>query len=204
MATIKEQDIVLVSKESDGTKVIQMPITRVENVEGGIATVNGIKPDSSKNVTITKVDQATSANRAIDADKAVKATQDGNGRIIANTYATKDELVTKLDVDSAFTKTTADSLYLGKTDTAVAATKALQDNLGNNISDTYATKAALSSGLLPLATKEEIKAFAKESEVLKHTNQSLSSTQIDQVLTNLGVYSALATLIKEYGGSVPS
>ena len=204
MATIKEQDIVLVSKESDGTKVIQMPITRVENVEGGIATVNGIKPDSSKNVAITKVAQADNATHASTADSATKATQDGSGKVISSTYATKTELGTKLDTNKAFTKAAADNLYLGKTDTAVAATKALQDNLGNNISDTYATKAALSSGLLPLATKEEIKAFAKDSEVLKHTNQSLSTTQIDQVLTNLGVYSALATLIKEYGGSVPS
>lgn len=141
MATIKEQDIVLVSKEPDGTKVIQMPITRVENVEGGIATVNGIKPDSSKNISISKVSNAT------------KAFQDGNGKIITDTYATKTELSTKLDSSKAFTKATADTLYLGKKDKAVSAssadsaTKATQDGTGNVIATTYATNTQLTQGL---------------------------------------------------------
>ena len=34
MATLKEQDIVLTNKDADGNPVIQMPITRLENVEG--------------------------------------------------------------------------------------------------------------------------------------------------------------------------
>lgn len=49
---IKEQDIVLVEKDEKGNKVIQMPITRVENVEGAIKTVNGSKPDSQGNVAV--------------------------------------------------------------------------------------------------------------------------------------------------------
>ena len=50
---LKEQDIVLVAKDVDGSKVIQMPITRVENVEGAIKTVNGNKPDSSGNISLS-------------------------------------------------------------------------------------------------------------------------------------------------------
>lgn len=158
MATIKEQDIVLVSKEPDGTKVIQMPITRVENVEGGIATVNGIKPDSSKNISISKVSNASNADNAT---QATKAFQDGNGKIITDTYATKTELSTKLDSNKAFTKATADTLYLGKKDKAVSAssadtaatcsgnsataTKATQDASGNVITTTYSTKGEMNT-----------------------------------------------------------
>ena len=50
---LKEQDVVLYSTDSDGNKIIQMPITRVENVEGAVKTVNGVSPNDSGNVTIT-------------------------------------------------------------------------------------------------------------------------------------------------------
>ena len=70
---IKEQDIVLVEKDEKGNKVIQMPITRVENVEGAIKTVNKVAPDATGNVAINTVANAT------------KATQDGSGNIITST-----------------------------------------------------------------------------------------------------------------------
>lgn len=138
---IKEQDVVLVAKDTSGNKVIQMPITRVENVEGAIKTVNKVAPDASGNVAINTVANAT------------KATQDASGNVITTTYATKTELSKKLDTTSAFTKAQADNLYLGKSAKAVSAgtadtaTKATQDASGNVITSTYATKTELGNKL---------------------------------------------------------
>lgn len=138
---LKEQDVVLVTKQPDGTKTINMPVTRVENVEGAIKAVNSVKPDASGNVAITSVASAT------------KATQDGNGKVIATTYATKTELGTKQDTATAFKQVDADKLYLakaGKAESAKAAdtaTKATQDASGNVITTFYATKTELSKKL---------------------------------------------------------
>ena len=81
---IKEQDVVLVAKDTSGNKVIQMPITRVENVEGAIKTINGAAPDDTLNVVINTVANAT------------KATQDASGNVITATYATKTEVTSGL------------------------------------------------------------------------------------------------------------
>ena len=141
---IKEQDVVLVAKDTSGNKVIQMPITRVENVEGAIKTVNKVAPDAIGNVAINTVANAT------------KATQDASGNVITATYATKTELAKKLNTSSAFTKAQANKLYLGKSakatsasvaDTATSATKATQDASGNVITTTYATKTEVTVGL---------------------------------------------------------
>ena len=48
---LKEQDIVFTGKDSNGNTIIQMPITRIENVEGAVKTVNGGVPDANGNVT---------------------------------------------------------------------------------------------------------------------------------------------------------
>ena len=138
---IKEQDIVLVEKDEKGNKVIQKPITRVDNVEGAIKTVNKVAPDATGNVAINTVANAT------------KATQDGSGNIITSTYATKTELNAKQDTATAFKQTDADKLYLAKVGKAVSATsadsatKASQDAIGNDIPTTYATKTEVTSGL---------------------------------------------------------
>lgn len=50
---LKEQDIVLTSKDAQGNTVVRMPVTRVENVEGALKTVNGVKPDAIGNVTVS-------------------------------------------------------------------------------------------------------------------------------------------------------
>ena len=50
---LKEQDIVFTGKDSKGNTIIQMPITRIENVEGAVKTVNGGVPDANGNVTVT-------------------------------------------------------------------------------------------------------------------------------------------------------
>ena len=50
---LRELDVVLTKKDTDGTTIIQMPITRVDNVEGAIKTINGSAPDSAGNVSVT-------------------------------------------------------------------------------------------------------------------------------------------------------
>lgn len=49
---LKEQDIVFTTTDEAGNIVIQMPITRVENVEDAVRTVNSVKPDKNGDVKI--------------------------------------------------------------------------------------------------------------------------------------------------------
>ena len=49
---LKEQDIVFTTTDEAGNTVIQMPITRVENVEDAVRTVNKKKPDSDGDIQI--------------------------------------------------------------------------------------------------------------------------------------------------------
>lgn len=51
MAVI-EQDIVFTSKDGNGNTVVQYPLTTVEQVDGGVASVNGNLPDADGNVEI--------------------------------------------------------------------------------------------------------------------------------------------------------
>lgn len=122
-------------------------------------TATAFKQTDADKLYLAKTGKAVSATSA---DSATKATQDASGNVITTTYATKDELSTKLDASDAFTRATADTLYLGKTakaasaataDTAtsatsaVNATKATQDASGNVITTTYATKSEVNTGL---------------------------------------------------------
>ena len=59
---LKEQDVVIVGKDFDGTTLIRMPITRVENVEGAIKTINNLSPDAAGNVTIDSVKTIANLN----------------------------------------------------------------------------------------------------------------------------------------------
>lgn len=56
---LKEQDVVFTTKDANGNTVIQMPITRVENVEGAVKTVNGAGPNASGNVSVPDMSAAT-------------------------------------------------------------------------------------------------------------------------------------------------
>ena len=78
---------------------------------------------------------------------ALRATQDGAGNIIADTYAKKTD-ISNATVDATLSATSTNAIAnkavysalsdkLGKTDTAYAATKATQDGNGNVISSTY-------------------------------------------------------------------
>lgn len=49
---LKEQDIVFTTTDEAGNTVIQFPVTRVENVEDAVRTVNKKKPDSNGDIQI--------------------------------------------------------------------------------------------------------------------------------------------------------
>ena len=49
---VLEQEIVFTTKDSGGNTIIQYPLTTIEQVDGGIASVNGIEPDGNGNVEI--------------------------------------------------------------------------------------------------------------------------------------------------------
>lgn len=81
---------------------------------------------------------------------ALRATQDGAGNIITETYAKKTDISNAI-VDATLSATSTNAIAnkavysalsdkLGKTDTAYAATKATQDGAGNTITTTYAKK----------------------------------------------------------------
>lgn len=90
---------------------------------------------------------------------STKATQDGNGNVIASTYATKTELSSGLSGKANASHTHDERYYteseidtklndkLSVSGNAVSATKATQDGNGNIIVNTYATKTEMNSGL---------------------------------------------------------
>lgn len=61
----------------------------------------------------------------------------------------------------------------------------------------------LTPSVLPDATNDA-KGALKLSDVVTTKQQTFTEAVINQVLTNLGVYTALSTLITEYGGTVPT
>lgn len=101
---------------------------------------------STVNGKLGKTEKASSAGTAD------KATGDGAGNNIANTYATKNELTTGL-AGKLDTKGKAESAK-----TADSATKATQDGSGNIISSTYLTASSAES---TYAKKTEISAALK-------------------------------------------
>lgn len=116
----------------------------------GTAEGGAIKWYSKDNMS-TMVASLSDTNYTGTADKATK---DGEGNVITTTYAKKSE-VSNTTVDTTLSSTSTNPIAnktvysalggkLGKTETAYAATKATQDNAGNVITETYATKADIS------------------------------------------------------------
>lgn len=62
---------------------------------------------------------------------------------------------------------------------------------------------SVKASALPAAT-DSVAGAVKLADVVRTAAQSLSETVQTQVLTNLGVISALEELITEYGGTVPT
>ena len=120
------------------------------------------------------------AQSAIEADSAVKATKDGSGNSIVDTYATKE-----------FTLET----FLGKTDkasSAVLSDKAIQDSLGNIIITTYATKDEVANTVTKIGNRgiiagyETLVSKSTETEVTSDTNDSLLVTEAVNILVKDG------------------
>lgn len=163
---IKEQDVVLVAKDTSGNKVIQMPITRVENVEGAIKTVNKVAPDASGNVAINTVANAT------------KATQDGDGNVISDTYlksaTAETTYLSQANASITYLEKTAKAESAKTSDTATAAnaaTKATQDADGNVITTTYATKTEVTTGLNDKLGKNEKATAAASADTATKATQ---------------------------------
>lgn len=103
--------------QEDGKSLIEtIKITKLDGITEGAnkveaSSVNGnIKIDGVETVVYTQPD-ITSADitdfntavAAIKVNEAVKATQDGNGDVIADTYAKKNDVYTKTEADTTFT-----------------------------------------------------------------------------------------------------
>lgn len=159
-------------------------------------TATAFKQTDADKLYLAKAGKAVSATSA---DSATKATQDASGNVITTTYATKDELSTKLDASDAFTRATADTLYLGKTakaasaataDTAasatsaVNATKATQDASGNVITTTYATKTEVNTGLAGKANSSHTHTIANVTGLQDALNAA--STQASNAIPKEG------------------
>lgn len=103
--------------QEDGKSLIEtIKITKLDGITEGAnkveaSSVNGnIKINGVETVVYTQPD-ITSADitdfntavAAIKVNEAVKATQDGNGDVIADTYAKKNDVYTKTEADTTFT-----------------------------------------------------------------------------------------------------
>ncbi len=156
-------------------------IGNVNDVDlSGYAQVNGTYP----NMTVGNASNATNAGHAetadgaANADSATKATQDGSGNNIVDTYATKTELNNSL-ATKANTSGSYNDLYVGHANSADSATKATQDGNGNPIADTYATKTELNNSL---ATKADTSGYYKElragqADAAGYADQAALATQ---------------------------
>lgn len=115
---IIEREAALVTKVGSD-QVLLLPYTNIANVEGGVASVNGVTPDTSGAVTIP----------------VATASKAGTMKIYA---------VTGTNTDGAINQSVVTSLLNGKLSTTGTAAKATADASGNVITSTYATKTELS------------------------------------------------------------
>ena len=112
MATI-EKDCLLVTKAGDNL-IINYPYTKAQNVDGAVLSVLGVSPDDSGNVNLT----------------AVTDLQEKTANIIRHNTVT---IVSGVTIQNGIVY----GDLTGNADTANTATKAIQDDEGNVIKDTY-------------------------------------------------------------------
>ena len=124
---------------------------------------------------------------------ALRATQDGAGNIITETYAKKTD-ISNATVDATLSATSTNAIAnkavysalsdkLGKTDTAYAATKATQDGAGNTITTTYAKKSDVEVELNNKLNKTDtaVAATAATRALQDGNGNVISSTYIKSV-----------------------
>ena len=182
------------TQDGSGNNIASTYATKTELTEGlagkqptgNYALQNGTYPDMT-------VGNASNADHATSAASATKATQDGAGNVIADTYATKTEVTEGLagkqptgnyalqtgSYPSMTVGNASNATNAGHAETADgatnadSATKATQDGSGNNIVDTYATKTELNNSL---ATKANTSGSYNDLNV-GHANSADSATQ---------------------------
>ena len=110
--------------------MIESPKNFIEQFQNFIEHIAGVMKtfltkEVADNYYLGKTAKAVSAGTADTAGSATKATQDANGNVIPDTYATKSELTsglaTKQPVGDYPTKSELDNTYLGIDDTAALA-----------------------------------------------------------------------------------
>lgn len=87
-ATTSVKGIVQLSDDitEDASSVTKAVTPHAVAQQNYVKTVNGVKPDSNGEVSITSVANATKATSATTANSATKATQDSDGKQISTTY----------------------------------------------------------------------------------------------------------------------
>lgn len=136
--TIDASAVVTQGQLEAATAAIDAEIEKI--VDGTTEVGHATNADEATNATY-----AQTASTADTAGYATTAKGDANGNDIAATYATKAELAAagQFDPNGTYPNLTAgDATHAASAD---AATKATQDEAGNNIQSTYATKAELNT-----------------------------------------------------------
>lgn len=144
---------------------------------------------------------------------ADKATKDGAGNVITETYAKKSD-VSNVTVDATLSSTSTNAIAnkavysalsdkLGKTETAYAATKATQDGAGNVIASTYAKKSDVAIDLNEkLGKLDTAVAAATATRALQDGDgNTISSTYVKTVNNTKPDSNGNVTITASGGGS---
>ena len=196
---------------------------------GNVITETYAKKSDVSNVTVDATLSSTStnaiANKAVysalsdklgkteTAYAATKATQDGAGNVITETYAKKSD-VSNVTVDATLSSTSTNAIAnkavysalsdkLGKTETAYAATKATQDGAGNVIASTYAKKSDVAIDLNEkLGKLDTAVAAATATRALQDGDgNTISSTYVKTVNNTKPDSNGNVTITASGGGS---
>ena len=136
-------------------------IAALKYVKANGTTENIRKIAEDLDVFITQISAYFNGNKAKKAEEADKATLDGNGRNIVNTYATQVALQSL--------STTVNNLLNG----SVSANKAINDDEGNAIKNTYVKKSQIVNNLTSTSTTAPLS--AAQGKALKDALDTLSN-----------------------------
>lgn len=206
-----ERQIIFKRKDGNGNTYMEFPVTKVECVDGAVLSVNNIAPDNNGNIAITSV---------------TKATQDGSGNNIADTYATKSEvsgkaslshthvisevtdLQTTLDAKAPLSSPSfkglpkAPTATAGTNNTQIATTAFVTTAIENKTSVESATKATQdASGNVitsTYATKTELTNGLNGKSDTNHTHDAATTSALGMVKvgSNISVSSGTISLTK--------
>lgn len=129
------------------------------------------------------------------ADSATKATQDANGRVISDTYATKNSLPVVM--------TGATASVAGSTGLVPAPAKGDQAKYLKG-DGSWGTIAAKTSELTNDAGFITASSLPTKTSQLTNDSDFITSSDISGKLNTSDLETALSELITEYGGTVPS